>query len=79
MKLMNNLSDESVLAKCESLGFDDVQSEEILSHLRKYGLDLLPCVDTEMSPYEIDSVGHFMNLSKCMRYAEEERQDEIKE
>ena len=79
MKLMNNLSDESVLAKCESLGFDDVQSEEILSHLRKYGLDLLPCVDTEMSPYEINSVGHFMNLSKCMRYAEEERQDEIKE
>lgn len=79
MKLMNNLSDESVLAKCESLGFDDVQSEEILSHLRKYGLDLLPCVDTEMSPHEIDSVGHFMNLSKCMRYAEEERQDEIKE
>lgn len=79
MKLMNNLSDESVLAKCESLGFDDVQSEEILSHLRKYGLDLLPCVDTEMSPYEIDTVGHFMNLSKCMRYAEEERQDEIKE
>ena len=79
MKLMNNLSDESVLAKCESLGFDDVQSEEILSHLRQYGLDLLPCVDTEMSPYEIDSVGHFMNLSKCMRYAEEERQDEIKE
>lgn len=76
---MNNLSDESVLAKCESLGFDDVQSEEILSHLRKYGLDLLPCVDTEMSPYEINSVGHFMNLSKCMRYAEEERQDEIKE
>jgi hypothetical protein len=79
MKLMNNLSDESVLAKCESLGFDDVQSEEILSHLRKYGLDLLPCVDTEMSPYEIDSVGHSMNLSKCMRYAEEERHDEIKE
>lgn len=79
MKLMNNLSDESVLAKCESLGFDDVQSEEILSHLRKYGLDLLLYVDTDMSPYEIDSVGHFMNLSKCMRYAEEERQDEIKE
>ena len=79
MKLMNNLSDESVLAKCESLGFDDVQSEEILSHLRKYGLDLLSYIDTNMSPYEIDSVGHFMNLSKCMRYAEEERQDEIKE
>lgn len=79
MKLMSNLSDESVLAKCESLGFDNVQSEEILSHLRKYGLDLLPYVDTDMSPYEIDSVGHFMNLSKCMRYAEEERQDEIKE
>ena len=79
MKLMNNLSDESVLAKCESLGFDDVQSEEILSHLRKYGLDLLPCVDTEMSPYEIEHVGHFMNLSKCMRYVEEEQQDEIKE
>lgn len=79
MKLMNNLSDESVLAKCESLGFDDVQSEEILSHLRKYGLDLLPYVNTDMSPYEIDNVGHFMNLSKCMRYAEEERQDEIKE
>lgn len=79
MKLMNNLSDESVLAKCESLGFDDVQSEEILSHLRKYGLDLLPYVDVDMSPYKIDSVGHFMNLSKCMRYTEEERQDEIKE
>lgn len=77
MKLINNLSDESVLAKCKSLGFDDVQSEEILSHLRKYGLDLLPYVDTDMSPYEIDSVGHFMNLSKCMRYAEEGRQDEI--
>lgn len=79
MKLMNNLSDESVLAKCESLGFDDVQSEEILSHLRKYGLDLLPCVDTDMSPYAIDTVGHFMNLSKCMQYAEEARQDEINE
>lgn len=79
MKLMSNLSDESVLAKCESLGFDNAQSEEILSHLRKYGLDLLPYVDTDMSPYEIDSVGHFMNLSKCMQYAEEERQDEIKE
>ena len=77
MKLINNLSDESVLAKCKSLGFDDVQSEEILSHLRKYGLDLLPYVDTDMSPYKIDSIGHFMNLSKCMRYAEEERQDEI--
>ena len=72
MKLMNNLSDESVLAKCESLGFDNVQSEEILSHLRKYGLDLLSYVDTDMSPYEIDSIGHFMNLSKCMQYAEEE-------
>lgn len=79
MKLMNNLRDESVLAKCESLGFDDVQSEEILSHLRKYGLDLLPYITTDMSPYEIASIGHFMNLSKCMRYAEEERQDEIKE
>jgi hypothetical protein len=79
MKLINNLSDESVLAKCESLGFDDVQSEEILSHLRKYGLDLLPYVDTDMSPYKIGSVGHFMNLSKCIQYAEEERQDEIKE
>lgn len=66
MKLINNLSDESVLAKCESLGFDNVQSEEILSHLRKYGLDLLPYVNTGMSPYEIDSVGHFINLSKCM-------------
>lgn len=74
MKLMNNLSDESVLAKCESLGFDSVQSGEILSHLRKYGLDLLPHVNTDMSPYEIDSVGHFMNLSKCMRYAEEENE-----
>lgn len=74
MKLMNNLSDESVLAKCKSLGFDDVQSEEILSHLRRHGLDLLPCVDTEMSPYEIDSVGHFMHLSKCMQYAEEENE-----
>lgn len=70
MKLINNLSDESVLAKCESLGFDNVQSEEILSHLRKYGLDLLPYVNTDMRPYEIDSVGHFMNLSKCMQYAE---------
>ena len=70
MKLMNNLSDESALAKCESLGFDDVQSEEILSHLRKYGLDLLPYVDTDMSPYEIDSVGHFMNLSRCLQAAE---------
>lgn len=79
MRLMNNLSDESVLAKCESLGFDDVQSEEILSHLRKYGLDLLPYITTNMSPYEIDSVGHFINLSKCMKYAEKERQDEIKE
>ena len=79
MKLINNLSDESVLVKCESLGFDDVQSEEILSHLRKYGLDLLPYVNTDMSPYEIDSIGHFMNLSKCMQYAEEERRDEIKE
>lgn len=77
MKLMDNLSDESVLVKCESLGFDKVQSEEILSHLRKYGLDLLPYVDTDMSPYEIDSIGHFMNLSKCMQYAEEEQQDEI--
>lgn len=77
MKLINNLSDESVLAKCKSLGFDNVQSEEILSHLRKYGLDLLPYVDTDMSPYEIDSVGHFMNLSKCMQYTEEARQDEI--
>ena len=28
MKLMNTLSDESVLAKCESLGFDNVQSED---------------------------------------------------
>lgn len=74
MKLMNNLSDESVLAKCESLGFDDAQSGEILSHLRKYGLDLLPCVDVNMSPYEIDRVGHLMNLSKCMQYAEEERE-----
>lgn len=74
MKLMNTLSDESVLAKCESLGFDNVQSEEILSHLRKYGIDLLPCVDTDMSPYEIDSVGHFMHLSKCMQYAEEENE-----
>lgn len=74
MKLMNNLSDESVLAKCESLGFDNVQSEEILSHLRKYGLDLLRYVNTDMSPYEIDSVGHFMNLSKCMQYAEEGRE-----
>lgn len=55
MKLMSNLSDESVLAKCESLGFDNAQSEEILSHLRKYGLDLLPYVNTDMSPYEIDS------------------------
>lgn len=79
MRLMNNLSDESVLAKCESLGFDSVQSEEILSHLRRHGLDLLPYVDTNMSPYEIDSVGHFMNLSKCIQHAEEERQDEIKE
>jgi hypothetical protein len=79
MKLINNLSDESVLAKCTSLGFDDVQSEEILSHLRKYGLDLLPYVDTDMSPYEIDSMGHFMNLSKCLQYAEEARQDEINE
>lgn len=79
MKLINNLSDESVLAKCKSLGFDGVQSEEILSHLRKHGLDLLPYVDTDMSPYEIDSVGHFMNLSKCMQCVEEERQDEIKE
>ena len=59
MKLINNLSDESVLAKCKSLGFDDVQSEEILSHLRKYGLDLLPYVDTDMSPYELDSMGSF--------------------
>lgn len=72
MKLMSNLSDESVLVKCESLGFDDAQSEEILSHLRKYGLDLLPYVDTDMSPHEIDSMGHFMNLSKCMQYAEKE-------
>lgn len=74
MKLMSNLSDESVLAKCESLGFDNVQSEEILSHLRKYGLDLLSYVNTDMSPYEIDSVGHFMNLSKCMQCAEEENE-----
>ena len=74
MKLMNNLSDESVLVKCESLGFDNVQSKEILSHLRKYGLDLLPYVNTDMSPYKIDSVGHFMNLSKCMQYAEEENE-----
>ena len=64
MKLMSNLSDESVLAKCESLGFDDVQSEEILSHLRKYGLDLLPYVNTDMSPYEIDSVGHFYEFEQ---------------
>lgn len=74
MKLMNNLSDESVLAKCESLGFDNVQSKEILSHLRKYGLDLLPYVDTDMSPYKIDSVGDFMHLSKCMQYAEAENE-----
>lgn len=74
MKLMNNLSDESVLAKCESLGFDNVQSKEILSHLRKYGLDLLPYVDTDMSPYKIDSVSYFMHLSKCMQYAEEENE-----
>lgn len=72
MRLMNNLSDESVLAKCKSLGFDDVQSEEILSHLRKHGLDLLPYVNTDMSPYEIDSVGHFMNLSRCMQLVERE-------
>lgn len=73
MKLINNLSDESVLVKCKSLGFDDVQSEEILSHLRKYGLDLLPYVDTDMSLYEILSIGQFMNLSKCMQYAENEK------
>lgn len=79
MKLMNNLSDESVLAKCESLGFDNAQSEEILSHLRKYGLDLLPLIDTDMCAHDIEHVGHFMNLSKCMRYVEEEQQDEIKE
>lgn len=72
MKLMNNLSDESVLAKCKSLGFDDAQSEEILSHLRRHGLDLLPYITTDMSPYEIDSVGHFMNLSRCMQLAERE-------
>ena len=74
MKLKSNLSDESVLARCESLGFDSVQSEEILSHLRRHNLDLLPYVDTKMSPYEIDSIGHFMNLSKCMQYAEEENE-----
>lgn len=74
MKLMNNLSDESVLTKCESLGFDSVQAEEILSHLRRHGLDLLPYIDTDMSPYKIDSVGHFMHLSKCMQYAEEENE-----
>ena len=70
MKLKSNLSDKSVLAQCESLGFDSIQSEEILSHLRRHGLDLLPYVDPEMSPQEIDSTGHFMNLSKCLQAAE---------
>ena len=74
MKLMSNLSDESVLAKCESLGFDSIQSKEILSHLRKYGLDLLPCIDTGMCVHDIENVGHFMHLSKCMQYAEEENE-----
>lgn len=73
MKLMNNLSDESVLAQYESLGFDSIQSKEILSHLRKYGLDLLPYVTTDMSAREIENVGHFMNLSKCMQSAEKEK------
>ena len=36
------------------------------------GLDLLPYITTDMSPYEIDSVGHFMNLSRCMQLAERE-------
>lgn len=73
MKLMNNLSDESVLAKCESLGFDNVQSKEILSYLRKHGLDLLPYITTDMSAYEIENIGHFMNLSQCMQYTEKEK------
>lgn len=73
MKLMNNLSDESVLVQCESLGFDSIQSKEILSYLRKYGLDLLPYITTDMSAYEIENVGHFMNLSKCMQAAEKEK------
>lgn len=73
MKLMNNLSDDSVLAQCESLGFDSIQSKEILSYLRKHGLDLLPYITTDMSAYEIENVGHFMNLSRCMQYSEKEK------
>lgn len=61
MKLMNNLSDKSLLLKCFDLGYDPAQSHVIISHLQR-GLDLLPHIDVTLTPRQIDNVGLMIDI-----------------
>ena len=61
MKLMNNLSDESLLMKCFELGYDSAQSHVIISHLQR-GLDLLPHIDITLTPRQINNAGLMLDI-----------------
>ena len=61
MKLMNSLSDESLLLKCFDLGYDSAQSRVIISHVQR-GLDLLPHIDTTLTPRQINNVGLMIDI-----------------
>lgn len=61
MKLMNNLSNESLLLKCFDLGYDCAQSHVIISHLQR-GLDVLPHIDTTFTPRQINNVGLMIDI-----------------
>ena len=61
MKLMNNLSNKSLLLKCYDLGYDPAQSHVIISHLQR-GLDLLPHINTTLTPRQINNVGLMIGI-----------------
>lgn len=61
MKLMNNLSNESLLLKYFDLGYDPAQTHVIISHLQS-GLDLLPHIDTTLTPRQINNVGLMIDI-----------------
>ena len=61
MKLINNLSNKSLLLKCFDLGYDPAQSHVIISYLQN-GLDLLPHIDTTFTPRQINNVGLMIDI-----------------
>ena len=61
MKLINNLSNKSLLLKCFALGYDPAQSHVIISYLQN-GLDLLPHIDTTFTPRQISNVGLMIDI-----------------